>query len=94
MSNAPNLPPDQLLELLLTLKVGFLSCLERESWRSNVSVIQKTTPTAARTILNGQPAIAYGLISLMVQMNAIDLEVFQVRDFSFCQVTRHGYNNL
>ncbi|KAH6896150.1 hypothetical protein BKA70DRAFT_786822 [Coprinopsis sp. MPI-PUGE-AT-0042] len=57
MSNAPNLPPDQLLELLLTLK--------------------KTTPTAARTILNGQPAIAYGLISLMVQMNAIDIEVFQ-----------------
>ncbi|EAU92212.2 hypothetical protein CC1G_10098 [Coprinopsis cinerea okayama7 len=57
MSNASNLPTEQLLELLLTLK--------------------KTTPTAARTILNGQPAIAYALISLMVQMNAINIDVFQ-----------------
>ncbi|TFK21267.1 hypothetical protein FA15DRAFT_672703 [Coprinopsis marcescibilis] len=57
MSNAPNLPTEQLLELMVTLK--------------------KTTPASARTILNGQPAIAYALIKLMVAMNAINIEVFQ-----------------
>ncbi|KIJ90967.1 hypothetical protein K443DRAFT_686373 [Laccaria amethystina LaAM-08-1] len=39
--------------------------------------LKKTTPTAARGILNSQPAIAYALISLMVSMNAIDVEVFK-----------------
>ncbi|KAF4612388.1 hypothetical protein D9613_004412 [Agrocybe pediades] len=39
--------------------------------------LKKTTPTAAKSILNSQPAIAYALISLMVQMNAINVEVFQ-----------------
>jgi len=39
--------------------------------------LKKTTPTAARHILNGQPAIAYALITLMVSMNAINIEVFQ-----------------
>ncbi|CAA7265033.1 unnamed protein product [Cyclocybe aegerita] len=39
--------------------------------------LKKTTPAAARGILNNQPAIAYALITLMVQMNAINIEVFQ-----------------
>ncbi|KDR86020.1 hypothetical protein GALMADRAFT_132632 [Galerina marginata CBS 339.88] len=39
--------------------------------------LKKTTPAAARGILNSQPAIAYALITLMVSMNAIDIEVFQ-----------------
>ncbi|PPR01965.1 hypothetical protein CVT26_008747 [Gymnopilus dilepis] len=39
--------------------------------------LKKTTPAAARGILNSQPAIAYALISLMVSMNAINIEVFQ-----------------
>ncbi|KAF8971936.1 hypothetical protein BDZ97DRAFT_1901557 [Flammula alnicola] len=40
--------------------------------------LKKTTPAAARGILNSQPAIAYALITLMVSMNAINIEVFQV----------------
>ncbi|KAF9055661.1 hypothetical protein BJ165DRAFT_1427813 [Panaeolus papilionaceus] len=39
--------------------------------------LKKTTPGAARDILNNQPAIAYALITLMVQMNAVDIQVFQ-----------------
>ncbi|KAF8167200.1 hypothetical protein B0H34DRAFT_680783 [Crassisporium funariophilum] len=39
--------------------------------------LKKTTPAAARGILNNQPAIAYALITLMVSMNAINIEVFQ-----------------
>jgi len=39
--------------------------------------LKKTTPQAARSILNAQPAIAYALITLMVSMNAISIEVFQ-----------------
>jgi cleavage stimulation factor subunit 2 len=39
--------------------------------------LKKTTPQAARAILNAQPAIAYALITLMVSMNAISIEVFQ-----------------
>lgn len=39
--------------------------------------LKKTTPTAARSILNAQPQIAYALITLMVNMNAINVEVFQ-----------------
>ncbi|TRM65875.1 hypothetical protein BD626DRAFT_486097 [Schizophyllum amplum] len=39
--------------------------------------LKKTTPDAARQILNAQPQIAYALITLMVSMNAIDIEVFQ-----------------
>ncbi|KAG6864252.1 hypothetical protein C0991_011073 [Blastosporella zonata] len=38
---------------------------------------QKTTPEAARSILNGQPQIAYALMTLMVKMNAVNFEVFQ-----------------
>lgn len=40
--------------------------------------LKKTTPAAAKQILNSQPQIAYALITLMVSMNAINLEVFQV----------------
>jgi len=39
--------------------------------------LKKTTPAAARGILTNQPAIAYALITLMVSMNAINIEVFQ-----------------
>ncbi|KAF6753214.1 hypothetical protein DFP72DRAFT_426262 [Ephemerocybe angulata] len=39
--------------------------------------LKKTTPSAAKGILNAQPAIAYALITLMVSMNAINIEVFQ-----------------
>lgn len=40
--------------------------------------LKKTTPAAAKQILNNQPQIAYALITLMVSMNAISFEVFQV----------------
>lgn len=39
--------------------------------------LKKTTPAAARSILNGQPQIAYALMSLMVTMNAVNIDVFQ-----------------
>ncbi|KAF9456513.1 hypothetical protein BDZ94DRAFT_1313643 [Collybia nuda] len=39
--------------------------------------LKKTTPTAARQILNGQPQIAYALMTLMVSMNAVNFDVFQ-----------------
>ncbi|KAJ6607920.1 hypothetical protein B0H10DRAFT_2227357 [Mycena sp. CBHHK59/15] len=39
--------------------------------------LKKTTPAAARQILNERPPIAYALITLMVSMNAINFEVFQ-----------------
>ncbi|KAJ7174411.1 hypothetical protein C8R46DRAFT_945411 [Mycena filopes] len=39
--------------------------------------LKKTTPEAARKILNDRPPIAYALITLMVSMNAINFDVFQ-----------------
>ncbi|KAJ7123153.1 hypothetical protein C8R44DRAFT_876335 [Mycena epipterygia] len=39
--------------------------------------LKKTTPAAARHILNDRPPIAYALITLMVSMNAINFDVFQ-----------------
>ncbi|KAG6835236.1 hypothetical protein H0H93_003643, partial [Arthromyces matolae] len=39
--------------------------------------LKKTTPEAARSILNGQPQIAYALMTLMVKLNAVNFEVFQ-----------------
>ncbi|KAK0183977.1 hypothetical protein F5146DRAFT_1228961, partial [Armillaria mellea] len=39
--------------------------------------LKKTTPAAAKQILNGQPQIAYALITLMVSMDAVDIDVFQ-----------------
>ncbi|KAJ7190209.1 hypothetical protein GGX14DRAFT_580017 [Mycena pura] len=46
--------------------------------------LKKTTPDAARQILNERPPIAYALISLMVSMDAINIQVFQkiLSDFS------------
>ncbi|KAF9440173.1 hypothetical protein P691DRAFT_768172 [Macrolepiota fuliginosa MF-IS2] len=44
--------------------------------------LKKTTPKAARDILNNQPAIAYALISLMVSMGAINVEVFQLNSMN------------
>ncbi|KAK0209190.1 hypothetical protein DFS33DRAFT_1380663 [Desarmillaria ectypa] len=39
--------------------------------------LKKTTPVAAKQILNAQPQIAYALITLMVSMDAVDFDVFQ-----------------
>ncbi|KAJ3839294.1 hypothetical protein EV361DRAFT_925665 [Lentinula raphanica] len=46
--------------------------------------LKKTTPAAAKQILNSQPQIAYALMSLMVSLNAVNFEVFQktLADFS------------
>lgn len=49
--------------------------------RSTVSAQQKTTPQQARSILASTPQIAYALVALMVKMNAIDVQVLQVRTF-------------
>ena len=70
---------EQLLELLLQLKVAiFFSvavCLD-------IYLQQKTTPDQARAILNAQPQIAYALMTTMVNINAINVEVVQVRYLS------------
>ena len=77
-----NLATEQLLELLLTLKVKLESQLTLSNY-GPANWYQKTTPAAARGILNDQPAIAYALITLMVSMNAIDIEVFQVTFYTY-----------
>jgi hypothetical protein len=46
-----------------------------------LSAPQKTTPQQARSILTSTPQIAYALVALMVKMNAIDVQVLQVRMF-------------
>jgi cleavage stimulation factor subunit 2 len=76
MSN-PSLPEEQLLELLLQLKV--LLILIFSVCKSSQKLYQKTTPDSARAILNSQPQIAYALITLMVNMNAINVDVLHVR---------------
>ena len=40
--------------------------------------LQKTTPDSARAILNGQPQIACALMAVMVNVNAVNVEVVQV----------------
>ncbi|KAG7093618.1 hypothetical protein E1B28_007282 [Marasmius oreades] len=49
--------------------------------------LKKTTPAAAKQILNSQPQIAYAVITLLVSMNAIDIEVFKktLADFATSQ---------
>ncbi|EPT03499.1 hypothetical protein FOMPIDRAFT_1058736 [Fomitopsis schrenkii] len=39
--------------------------------------LKKTTPDEARTILNGQPQIAYALMAVLVNINAVNTEVVQ-----------------
>ncbi|TFL03323.1 hypothetical protein BDV98DRAFT_564025 [Pterulicium gracile] len=39
--------------------------------------LKKTTPESAKQILNSQPGIAYALITMMVNMGAVNTEVFQ-----------------
>ena len=39
---------------------------------------QKTTPEQAKMILNSQPQVSYALMDLMVKINAVNMEVFQV----------------
>ncbi|KAF9076549.1 hypothetical protein BDP27DRAFT_1313530 [Rhodocollybia butyracea] len=59
--------------------------------------LKKTTPAAAKQILNSQPRIAYALMTLMVSMNAVNFEVFQVCTCSVCSIaaapapTMHGH---
>ncbi|KAJ3485430.1 hypothetical protein NLI96_g4957 [Meripilus lineatus] len=39
--------------------------------------LKKTTPEQAKSILNAQPQIAYALMSVMVNLNAVNVEVIQ-----------------
>ena len=73
---SPAAQEEQLLELLLQLKVRALTV----SCSVPPQLVQKTTPEQARVILNAQPQIAYALMALMVNLNAINMEVTQVRD--------------
>jgi len=45
--------------------------------------LKKTTADSARTILNSQPQISYALITLMVNMNAVNVDVLQKTVASF-----------
>ncbi|XP_006462930.1 hypothetical protein AGABI2DRAFT_193985 [Agaricus bisporus var. bisporus H97] len=56
--------------------------------------LKKTTPKAARDILNSQPAIAYALINLMVSMGAINIEVFQKTLSQFHESNPRGQATL
>ncbi|KAJ3992728.1 hypothetical protein F5050DRAFT_1786830 [Lentinula boryana] len=47
--------------------------------------LKKTTPAAAKQILNSQPQIAYALMTLMVSINAVNFEVFQKALAEFSQ---------
>lgn len=74
---SPAAQEEQLLELLLQLKVrAFTMPCSVPS-----QLAQKTTPDQARVILTAQPQISYALMALMVNLNAINMEVTQVRDF-------------
>lgn len=50
---------------------------------------QRTTPNEAKTILNSQPQIAYALMAMMVNINAVKTEIVQVR-FHVPQYTTHS----
>ncbi|KZT08641.1 uncharacterized protein LAESUDRAFT_735808 [Laetiporus sulphureus 93-53] len=39
--------------------------------------LKKTTPEQARTILNSQPQIAYALMAVMVNINAVNMDIVQ-----------------
>ncbi|KAK7060751.1 hypothetical protein VNI00_000483 [Paramarasmius palmivorus] len=47
--------------------------------------LKKTTPAAAKQILNSQPQIAYAVMTLLVNMNAINVEVLQKTLTAFAQ---------
>ncbi|EPQ60272.1 hypothetical protein GLOTRDRAFT_134986 [Gloeophyllum trabeum ATCC 11539] len=49
--------------------------------------LRKTTPEQARQVLNAQPQLSYLLISLMVKMNAINLEALQKTLASYIPAT-------
>jgi hypothetical protein len=71
------LPDEQLIELLLHLQVWLPCHFIVET--PLIGVAQKAPQDSARAILNGQPQIAYALITLMVKMGAVDLKVLAVR---------------
>ncbi|KAG5724383.1 hypothetical protein E4T56_gene16085 [Termitomyces sp. T112] len=58
--------------------------------------LKKTTPEAARSILNGQPQIAYALMTLMVKLNAVNFEVFQktLAEFGTNSSSRQATNSI
>ena len=76
------LQEDQLIELLLQLKVCYVHQLWSTHMPEGFIMAQKTTPEQAKAILNAQPQIAYALMSVMVNLNAVNVEVIQVRDAS------------
>jgi len=69
------LPDENLIELLLHLKVHTRP-LSYPTLILNLR--QKTTPEQAKLILNSQPQVSYALMDLMVKINAVNMEVFQV----------------
>lgn len=73
-------PTEQLIELMLSLKVHKLFSLNTKTIFTHPH--QKTTPSDARNILNSTPPqIAQSLIKLMVSMDAVNFDVFQVPSF-------------
>ena len=64
-----------------------------DGWYTYDSEIQKTTPDQARAILSSQPAIAYGLINIMIKMNAVNVDVLQVSFYSPIFLGRMQFEN-
>ncbi|KAI6135973.1 hypothetical protein F5141DRAFT_1059240 [Pisolithus sp. B1] len=54
--------------------------------------LKNTTPDQARSILASTPQIAYALITLMVKMNAVDVQVLQTRVKTKKTVTAYSTN--
>jgi Hinge domain of cleavage stimulation factor subunit 2 len=73
MSN-PSLPEEQLLELLLQLKVRLRLVFTVLNRLKNCT--RKLHQT--RALLNSQPQIAYALITLMANMNVVNVDVLHV----------------
>ena len=69
---------DHLLELLIQLKVCKTFTGRRLLPSLEHTAFQRTTPDQARAILQVQPKIAYALMAVMVNLNAINVEVVQV----------------
>ncbi|KAI0348158.1 hypothetical protein BDW22DRAFT_1424370 [Trametopsis cervina] len=58
--------------------------VQEEQLLELMSTLRKTTPESARAILNNQPQIAYALMAVMVNINAVKVDVIQktVADFT------------
>ena len=55
--------------------------------RIALNASQKTTPDQTRSILTAQPHVAYALITLMLNINAVDVDVLQRTVASFAMPT-------